>query len=72
MRVPKIYRFIIHHDWYTRTEDGFYIPTEKAPQQAISDMEIINEHRRERLDWLRKNPAVDDIRKRHGLPSLLD
>ena len=63
MRVPKIYRFIIHPDWYIRTDDGLYIPTEMAPEQAVKDMEIVNERKKELMSWLQKHPEAIQSKK---------
>lgn len=43
--------FITHFDWYTKDETGRrYIPTDKAPKEAIEAMNKVNE----RKDWEEK------------------
>ncbi|MEE0059266.1 MAG: hypothetical protein UE295_00405 [Acutalibacteraceae bacterium] len=35
--------FSRHYDWYTKDENGFYVPTEKAPEEAVEAMNYCNE-----------------------------
>ncbi len=40
--------FIEHFDWYTKDETGrLYIPTSKAPKEAVEAMERVNK----RKEW---------------------
>ena len=42
--VKELDIFIEHYDWYTKSEDHLYfIPTEKAPPEAVKAMEYCNE-----------------------------
>ena len=34
--------FSRHSDWYTKDEDGYFVPTEKAPPEAVEAMEYCN------------------------------
>lgn len=45
--------FITHYDWYTKDELHHYIPTDKAPQEAVEAMKRFNE----RMDWENKQGA---------------
>lgn len=48
MRYDKnVNTFIEHFDWYTKDEtDRFYIPTAKAPKEAVEAMKKVNEHKK--------------------------
>ena len=35
--------FIDHDDWYTKDKNRFFVPTEKAPPEAVKAMEHCNE-----------------------------
>jgi len=41
-KMPELDVFISHYDWYTKDEVGFFVPTDKAPQEAIEAMEYCN------------------------------
>lgn len=42
MRIIKeLLVFIHHYDWYTTDEFG-YVPTDKAPPEAVDAMRIVN------------------------------
>ncbi len=45
--------FATHYDWYTKDENGFYLPTENAPSEAIEAMKRANS----RITWERKQNA---------------
>lgn len=42
--IPELLVFIRHPEWWTRTPDRkFFIPTDKAPKEAIEAMKKFNE-----------------------------
>ena len=44
MRIMKeLDLFAKHFDWYTKDSEGYYVPTEKAPPEAIAAMEKCND-----------------------------
>lgn len=43
MRVLKDLWFIKHRDWFTLDEEQGYVPTEKAPPEAVEAMKRLNE-----------------------------
>lgn len=44
MRILKeLNVFIDHDDWYTKDKNRFFVPTEKAPPEAVKAMEKLNE-----------------------------
>ena len=44
MRIVKeLDVFITHYDWYTKDENYYFVPTEKAPPEAVKAMEHCNE-----------------------------
>lgn len=45
--------FITHYDWYTKNELHHYIPTDKAPEDAVEAMKRVNE----RMDWEKEQGA---------------
>lgn len=45
--------FIEHFDWYTEDENHHFIPTDKAPPEAVEAMERYNK----RKDWEKKQGA---------------
>lgn len=53
-KMPDLDIFICHDDWYTRDDtNGHFIPTDKAPPEAVEAMKTVNE----RIDWERKQGA---------------
>lgn len=43
-KVKEMLVFIDHFDWWDYSEDGkFFVPTEKAPPEAIKAIEIVND-----------------------------
>lgn len=40
-KIPELDAFIEHFDWYIM-KNGYYVPTEKASQEAIDAMEKVN------------------------------
>lgn len=50
-KIPEFDIFIRHHDWYVKDEKTYhYIPTDKAPPEAVEAMKSLNE----RIDWEKK------------------
>lgn len=44
MRIIKELNIIAgHYDWYTKDENYYYVPTDKAPPEAVKAMEKLNE-----------------------------
>lgn len=44
MRIMKeLDIFAKHFDWYTKDTEGYYVPTEKAPPEAIAAMKKCND-----------------------------
>lgn len=43
MKIEELSIFIRHFDWYTKDETGYFIPTDKAPPEAVKAMEYVNE-----------------------------
>ena len=42
--IPELHIFVRHPEWWTRTPDRkFFIPTDKAPKEAVEAMEKFNE-----------------------------
>lgn len=41
--IPQLKVFARHYDWYTKDEKGNFVPTEKAPKEAIEAMNFCNE-----------------------------
>lgn len=41
--VNELSVFIRHYDWYLKDKDGFFVPTDKAPPEAVKAMEYCNE-----------------------------
>lgn len=42
-KMPELSVFIRHYDWYTKDDTGnFFIPTDKAPLEAVKAMEYCN------------------------------
>ncbi len=42
--IPELSVFIRHHEWWTRTPDRkFFVPTDKAPKEAVEAIEKVNE-----------------------------
>lgn len=41
--VRELSVFIRHTDWYTKDENDYFVPTEKAPPEAVKAMEHCNE-----------------------------
>ncbi len=42
-KVEELFVFITHYDWYTKDEIGYFVPTDKAPPEAVKAMEHCNE-----------------------------
>ncbi len=43
MKIVKEYTvFCNHYDWYNKDDKGYFIPTEKAPPQAVKAMNYCN------------------------------
>ena len=36
--------FIFHHEWYTHVKGVGYVPTEKAPKEAVEAMKRYNSY----------------------------
>ena len=41
--IKELSVFSGHYDWYTKDENGFYVPTKKAPEEAGEAMKYCNE-----------------------------
>ena len=42
-RVKKLLVFADHDDWWEYSKDGkYFVPTEKAPKEAVEAMKIVN------------------------------
>lgn len=41
--VKELTVFVDHYDWYRSSSDGYFIPTEEAPPEAVKAMEYCNE-----------------------------
>lgn len=42
MKIEELSVFITHYDWYTKDEIGYFVPTDKAPPEAVEAMEYVN------------------------------
>ena len=42
-RIKELSVFSGNYDWYTKDENGFYVPTEQAPEEAVKAMKYCNE-----------------------------
>ena len=40
--IKELNVFIDHYDWYRSDENGFFIPTESAPPEAVKAIEYCN------------------------------
>lgn len=49
-KMPELSVFISHYDWYTYDEIGYFVPTDKAPPEAIEAMEYCNKLAKRDLD----------------------
>ncbi|MBR2280443.1 MAG: hypothetical protein IJ903_05950 [Ruminococcus sp.] len=41
-KIPELSIFIKHFDWWKKDKNDYYVPTEKAPPEAIKAMEKVN------------------------------
>ena len=49
-KIPELDVFISHYDWYVKDEIGFFVPTQKAPPEAVEAMEYCNKLAKYDLD----------------------
>ena len=42
--------FVDHYDWYRSSPEGYFVPTEKAPPEAVKAMEYCNKLAKEDIE----------------------
>ena len=47
---PNYIVFCFHEDWYTHKKGVGYVPTDKAPEEAVKAMAAFNEESRKRVE----------------------
>ena len=55
--IPELDVFAGHTDWWDYDENRYFVPTEKAPPEAVEAMRIVNEMTK-REEAERKNSGI--------------